>query len=156
MAHSPDLSEAEPRRVLNLKALAILAGAGTLLSICVGQLHGSQVLRTSEFLKRSADEAYAAEDFNRSFDLHEQYLTLNPNDTKVEETISQILEDHGNSAKSLQRAFQINEQLLLSDKSRDDIRLRQIRIAERLGRYSHAAVHLQHMRDQPSDLSDVW
>ncbi|MGB4711095.1 MAG: tetratricopeptide repeat protein [Fuerstiella sp.] len=156
MAHSPDLSEAEPRRVLNLKALAILAGAGTLLSICVGQLHGSQVLRTSEFLKRSADEAYAAEDFNRSFDLYEQYLTLNPNDTKVEETISQILEDHGNSAKSLQRAFQINEQLLLSDKSRDDIRLRQIRIAERLGRYSDAAVHLQHMRDQRSDLSDVW
>ena len=156
MAHSPDISEAEPRRVLNLKALAILIGGGTLLSICIGRLHASQLTRTSEFLKQSADDAFAEDDFNRSFDLYEQYMTLNPNDAKVEERISEILEDHGNSAKALQRAFQINEQLLLTDKSRDDVRMRQIRIADRLGRYSDAAVHLQHMRDQRSDLSDVW
>lgn len=156
MAHSLDSSESEPRRVLNLKALATLVGGGTLLAIGIGQLHGSQVIRTSEYLKITAAEADEEQDFNRAFDLYEQYITLNPNDVRVEERISEILEDHGNSAKALQRAFQINEQLLLSDKSRNDIRMRQIRIADRLGRYSDAATHLQHMRKQHSDLSDVW
>ncbi|GEM_PF-747476 len=156
MAHSPNNSESEPRRVLNLKAFAILVGGGTLIAIGIGQLHGSQVARTSEYLKATATIAFEDHEFNRAFDLYEQYMTLNPNDTKVEERISEILEDHGNSAKALQRAFQINERLLLTNKSRDDIRMRQIRIADRLGRYSDAAIHLKHMREQRSDLSDVW
>ena len=149
-------NEPSQRRVLNLKAFAILIGSGTLLWIGTHCLHGAQVGRTSEYLKRTAEQALADADHHRAFDLFEQYLVLNPHDDEAEEQISQLLEDHGNSAKALQRAFQINEKFLRADRSRDDLRLRQIRIADRLGRYSDAAVHLKTMRENRSDLADVW
>ena len=105
--------------------------------------------------KTTADTALADEEHRRAFELYEQYLTLNPNDEQVEETISVLLEEQGNSVKALQRAFQINERLLLSDKERDDIRLRQISIADRLGRYSDAGVHLKALRTRRPDLAKV-
>ena len=156
MAHTPEQHEAQERRVVNLRALAIVAGSVVLASIVLGRIHASQVTRTSDYLKSTADSALAAEEHRRAFDLYEQYMTLNPNDEQVEETISVLLEEEGNSVKALQRAFQINERLLLSDKERDDIRLRQISIADRLGRYSDAAVHLKIMREKRPDLADVW
>lgn len=156
MAHIPETTEPEERRVLNLKALALLVGGGILVSIGIGRIHATQVERTSEYLKSTAEAALEEGEHRRSFDLYEQYMTLNPNDDEVDETISELLEKHGNSAKALQRAFRINERLLLADKDRDDIRLRQISIADRLGRYSDAAVHLKIMREKRSDLSRVW
>lgn len=156
MAHIPENTEPEERRVLNLKALALVIGGGILVSIGIGRIHAKQVERTSDYLKLTADAALEEGEHRRAFDLYEQYMTLNSGDEAVEETIAQLLEDHGNSAKALQRAFQINERLLLGDKTRDDIRLRQISIADRLGRYSDAAVHLKIMREKRSDLSKVW
>lgn len=144
------------RRVLNLKAVAILAGGGTLLWIGMNMLHASQVVRTGDYLRSSAEEALAEEDHRKAFDLYEQYLVLNPNDDEADEKVSQLLEDHGNSTKALQRAFQINERLLRIDSKRDDLRVRQIRIADRLGRYSDAAVHLKKMRESGSQSPDVW
>lgn len=144
------------RRVLNLKALAILFGGGTLLWVGMNALHAKQIVRTSESLKETAGQALADEDHRRAFDLYEQYLGLNPMNIEAEEKISQLLEDHGNTGKSLQRAFQINERHLRLDSSRDDLRVRQIRIADRIGRYSDAAVHLKTMRDAGSNSSDVW
>lgn len=156
MAHSPEEHEPQERRVINLRALAIVVGTAVLTSILIGRIHATQVNRTSEYLKSTADEALQNEEHRRAFDLYEQYMTLNPNDEQVEETISVLLEDEGNSVKALQRAFQINERLLLSDKERDDIRLRQISIADRLGRYSDASVHLKTMREKRPELAEVW
>lgn len=156
MAHTPEHEVSDERRVLNLKAVALLVGGGVLLSIGLRTLHAKQVVRTSDYLRTTATAALDEEDHVRAFDLFEQYLTLNPGDSEVEETIATLLEDQGNTAKSLQRAFAINENLLLNDKSRDDIRLRQISIADRLGRYSDAAVHLKILREKRSDLSKVW
>ena len=144
------------RRVLNLKACAILFGTGTIISLGMSALHATQVVRTSESLKSSAEQALADKDHRRAFDQLEQYLGLNPMNAEAEEKISLLLEEHGDSAKSLQRAFQINERLLRIDGSRDDLRVRQIRIADRLGRYSDAAVHLKTMRDAGSNSPDVW
>ncbi len=144
------------RRVLNLKAFAILFGAGTLLWLGMHALHAKQIVRTSESLKQAADKSLAEDDHRRAFDLYEQYLGLNPFNVEAEEKISQLLEEHGNTGKSLQRAFQINERLLRLDTTRDDLRVRQIRIADRIGRYSDAAVHLKTMRDAGSNNSDVW
>lgn len=144
------------RRVLNLKAFAILFGAGTLLWVGMNALHAKQIVRTSESLKQAAETALADEDHRRAFDLYEQFLGLNPFNIEAEEKISQLLEEHGNTGKSLQRAFQINERLLRLDNSRNDLRVRQIRIADRIGRYSDAAVHLKTMRDAGSTNSDVW
>ena len=130
---SPDNAPSTIRRVLNLKAVLALVAGGTLLSILTGWIHAGQVVRTSTYLKTTAEQALSEDDHNRAFDLFEQYLVLNPRDAEVEEQISQLLEDHGDSAKALLRAFQINERLLLDDKSRDDLRLRQIRISDKLG-----------------------
>ena len=156
MAHSPQAHEPQERRVVSLRALAIVVGTIVLASIVVRRLHATQVIRTSVYLKTTADTALADEEHRRAFELYEQYLTLNPNDEQVEETISVLLEEQGNSVKALQRAFQINERLLLSDKERDDIRLRQISIADRLGRYSDAGVHLKALRTRRPDQAKVW
>lgn len=156
MPHVSPESKPTARRVLNLKAVAIIVGAGTLLSILTGWLHSSQLVRTSNYLKAAAEQAMADEDPHRAFDLLEQYLVLKPNDRQAEEQISQLLEEHGTSTQALLRAFHINEKQLLDDKSRDDLRLRQIRISDRLGRYSDAAVHLKTLRDKRSDLSEIW
>ncbi len=144
------------KRVLNLKAFLALVAGGTLLSILTGWIHAGQVVRTSSYLKATAEQALEEGDHNRAFDLFEQYMVLKPLDKSVEEKISQLLEEHGTSAKALLRAFQINERLLLDDKSRDDLRMRQIRISDKLGRYSDAAVHLKTLRDKRTDLSEVW
>ncbi len=156
MPHTSPENAPSTKRVLNLKAVLALAAGGTLLTILTGWIHAGQVVRTSNSLKTTAEQALAEDDHNRAFDLFEQYLVLNPRDTDVEEQISRLLEDHGSSAKTLLRAFQINERLLLDDKSRDDLRLRQIRISDRLGRYSDAAVHLKTLRDKRTDLAEVW
>lgn len=142
--------------MLNLKAVALLVGGGTLLSIATGWLHAGQIIRTSSYLRSTAEAALSEGDHHRAFDLFEQYLVLNPDDKQIEEQISLLLEQHGTSTRALLRAFQINERLLLGDRSRDDLRLRQIRLAARLRRYSDAAVHLKTMRDKRTDLSEVW
>lgn len=144
------------KRVLNLRAVAIIVGSITMLSVLLSWLHATQVQRTSDFLKTAAEQAVADNEPNRAFDLYEQYLILNPDDMSAEEQISMILDEHGGNPKSLVRSFQINERLLLADKSRDDLRLRQISIAARLRRYSDAAVHLKTLRDKRTDLSEVW
>ena len=156
MPHTSKENEPTPRRVLNLKALAMLASGGMLVWFGMNALHRSQVVRTSEYLKSTAEVALGDGDHHRAFDLFEQYLVLNPQNYRVEEKIAQMMEEHGTSAKALQRAFQINERLLREDRSRDDLRVRQIRIADQLGRYSDAAVHLKTLRDNRSDLAEVW
>lgn len=156
MPHTSPENAPTAKRVLNLKAVAIVAGSFVLLWVATGWLHASQVVRTSNFLRSSAEEALAAEDPHRAFDLFEQYLVLNPSDIKAEEQISLLLEEHGTSAKALLRAFHINERLLGKDKSRNDLRLRQIRLSAKLGRYSDAAVHLKSLRDKDTELSEVW
>ncbi|MEZ6125049.1 MAG: tetratricopeptide repeat protein [Planctomycetaceae bacterium] len=156
MAHSSLSKEPVARRVLNLKALGILLAAGLGARTALGYLHDSQMARTRDLLKANADQALAEENHQRAFDLLEQFLGLSPGNAEAEEKISQLLEEHGTSNKELQRAFQINEKILRKDRTRDDVRLRQIRLADRLGQHADVAVHLGILREQRSDLADVW
>lgn len=156
MDHSNENKSTSPRRVLNLKAVAIVVGLCVLFRITASWLHASQLERTSTYLKSAADAALAEGEPNKAFDLYEQFLALNPADQDVEETIARLLEEHGNSPRDWLRAFSINEMILHSDRTRDDLRLRQIRLAGRMNRYSDAAVHLRILRDKDSRLSEVW
>lgn len=156
MSHHSDQTGHPTKRVLNLKAAGILICVAVLFTLLTRWLHADQVIRTAAYLKDTAAQALQDGDHNRAFDLFEQYLVLNPKDDFVEEQVSQLLEEHGTSVRSLTRAFQINERLLRRDRSRDDLRLRQIRISDRLGRYSDAAVHLRTLREKNSDLAQVW
>lgn len=144
------------RRVLNLRAVSIIAVSLPVLYFLTSWLHAQQVERTSDFLLSAAKQAVQDNDPDRALGLFDQYLVLNPRDPEVEEQISLLLDEHAEDIKPLLRAFQINERLLLADKSRDDLRLRQIRIADRLKRYSEVAIHLRVLRDKRTDLSQVW
>lgn len=149
-------TETTPRRVVNLKALIIVIAAVVAVTIGVRKLHATQVVRTRDYLKGTAMEALEQKDHAKAFDLFEQYLTLNPNDDEVEGQIAILLEDHGKTSESLRRAFNINERLLLQDPSRDDLRMRQIVIADRLGQHADATAHLEKMRIAQPNQADVW
>lgn len=156
MAHATIDKQFSPKRVLNVRAVGIIAGTITLAILLMNWLHGAQIEQTRSHLQSAAERAFEDDEPSVALDLFEQYLLLNPDDETVQEKVSLILDEQGRSPKSLRRAFQINESLLRKDRSRDDLRLRQISIAARLRRYSDAAVHLKTLREKRTDLSEVW
>ena len=155
MTHVSPADAPVKRRVLNLKAVV------TIVAVLITAVGGSHWLHTCQLesafvqLQQQAGEALAGEEPLRALDLFEQLQLLKPDNPAVEEKIAVLLEEHGPGQKSLLRAFQINERLL-EDKSRDDLRIRQIYIADRLRRYADAGPHLKHLRELDSPLSDVW
>lgn len=156
MPHSSPENAPTPRRVLNVKALAFFATICIVLNVGFAALHKKQVVKTRDYLKQTAEEALAADEHNRAFDLYEQYLVLSPDDLKVQEIIATLLQEHGTEARELQRAFDINERLLLQDRERDDLRVKQVQLAEKLGRYSEASGHLEVLRSKDSTIPAVW
>lgn len=156
MPHVTPENAPTSRRVLNVKALAFFVTICIVLNVGFSALHKKQVVKTRDYLKKTAATALAEDDENRAFDLYEQYLVLSPNDLEAQEIISNLLQDHGTKAAELQRAFDINERLLLKDRSRDDLRVKQIQLAEKLGRYSEASGHLKVLRGKDSKISAVW
>lgn len=139
-----------------MKALVFVATTCIVMKVGMSSLHSRQVVKTREFLKNSADAALAEDDQNRAFDLYEQYLILSPGDVEVQETVADLLQKHGNTAQEMQRAFAMNERLLLKDQSRDDLRVKQVKLAEKLGRYNEAAGHLKALRAKDSKIPEVW
>lgn len=156
MPHSSPENVPTPRRVLNVKAFVFFATICIVLYVGFGALHKKQVVKTRDYLQTNAAEALESEDHNRAFDLYQQYLVLAPNDMKAQEIIADLLQDHGTKAREMQRAFDINERLLLKDRERDDLRVKQVQLAEKLGRYSEASGHLEVLRGKDSTMPAVW
>lgn len=125
MTHVSPADAPVKRRVLNLKAVV------TIVAVLITAVGGSHWLHTCQLesafvqLQQQAGEALAGEEPLRALDLFEQLQLLKPDNPAVEEKIAVLLEEHGPGQKSLLRAFQINKRLL-EDKSRDDLRIRQI------------------------------
>lgn len=156
MPHSSLENVPTPRRVLNVKALAFFATVCIVLNVGFAALHKKQVLKTRDYLSQNAADALAAEEHHRAFDLYQQYLVLSPDDLEAQEIIAGLLQDHGTKAREMQRAFDINERLLLNDRERDDLRVKQVQLAEKLGRYSEASGHLEVLREKGSKIPAVW
>ena len=143
-------------RRLNVRSLCIVIGCTVGLWATMHWIHGHQVVKTGMLLKAGAEEALEQKDHDKAFELFEQYLSLNPDDTEVLESMSDLLDEHGGSDAATLRAMRINDILLRKDRDRHDLRLRQVRLAEKLGRFADAATHLKTLREQQSDDSDVW
>ncbi|MEP3479037.1 MAG: tetratricopeptide repeat protein [Fuerstiella sp.] len=156
MPHTSPDNVPTPRRVLNVKALIIFATICIVSYVGLGALHKRQIVKTRDYLQENAAAALEADEHNRAFDLYQQYLVLAPGDLKAQEIIAELLQDHGTKAREMQRAFDINERLLLSDRERDDLRVKQVQLAEKLGRYSEASGHLEVLRNKDSELPNVW
>ena len=156
MPHTSPDNVPTPRRVLNVKALIIFATICVVSYVGLSALHKRQIVKTRDYLKQNAAVALEAGEHNRAFDLYQQYLALAPGDLEAQEIIAGLLQDHGTKAREMQRAFDINERLLLSDRERDDLRVKQVQLAEKLGRYSEASGHLEVLRARDSKLPSVW
>ncbi|MCA9083035.1 MAG: tetratricopeptide repeat protein [Planctomycetaceae bacterium] len=156
MSQNPKEKTSAGRRVLNLKAIVILAATAFALKTAVGFIHARQVVRTTAFLKQSGQTALDAGDFRAALDYLEQYLAFQSGDRSVQDQVSTLLQQHVGTASALLRAFQMNERLLLADRSRDDIRLRQVEIASQLRRHSDAGAHLRHLRETKPEIASVW
>ena len=93
MPHTSSENETGKRRVLNLRAVAVLAGTVTLACLLTTWLHASQVVRTAGYLKSEARQALAEDEHERALELFEQYLTLSPEDAEVSEQVALLLEE---------------------------------------------------------------
>ena len=142
-------------RVLNLRAVAVIVVTTLMMAGAGNWLHRAQLYGIHAKLAADAESALKADHALQALDLYEQLSLLKPGDPKIEEQISVLLEEHGRGQKSLLRAFQINERLL-HDFPRDELRLRQIYIADRLRRYSMVRNHLRYLREKNTRQSDVW
>lgn len=156
MPHSSPENVPTPRRVLNVKALVFFATICIVLNVGFAALHKKQVVKTRDYLRQNAEAALTEDDHNRAFDLYQQYLVLEPGDLKAQEIIADLLQDHGTKAAEMQRAFDINERLLVSDRERDDLRVKQVQLAEKLGKYTEASGHLKILRGKDSKMPAVW
>lgn len=146
----------KPRRVVNLKALVIVSICAVVCRQSIAWMHSRQVGHTHQFLKTSAFAALENDRPNRAFELFEQCMAFDSDDDEVIENMAILLEDNGGTVDGLKNAFDINERLLLSYPDRNDLRLRQSRLASKLGRYSAAEAHLSILRETSPDLSEVW
>ncbi|MCA9050355.1 MAG: tetratricopeptide repeat protein, partial [Planctomycetaceae bacterium] len=156
MAHASDNSKhTSPRRALNVRALIIVLGVLAMFHFGVRHLHGRQVGATCDYLKQTGMAALDAGDHERAFEFLDQYLAFRGGDADVQRLVSELLQEH-TTDESLQRAFRMNEQMLLARRDDDDLRLRQVRTAVRLDRFSDAAAHLQELRSRTPDVSEVW
>ncbi|MCA9047151.1 MAG: tetratricopeptide repeat protein [Planctomycetaceae bacterium] len=156
MNHKPLEFASAPRRVLNLKAIAILVGGLFALRSAIGWVHGRQIDGRTTYLRSAAEAALEKGEVLRAVDWYDQYLSFRPGDRRVQESVASLLSEQKDSAALLLRAFQMNERLLLADRSRDDIRLRQIELAAQLNRVADVSGHLKHLRSSQPDVASVW
>lgn len=156
MPHTSSENIPTARRVLNVKALIFFITICIVVHVGLSALHKKQVVKTRDYLHDNAAAALESQEHDRAFDLYQQYLALAPGDQEAQEIIADLLQDHGTQAREMQRAFDINEMLLLKDRERDDLRVKQVQLSERLGRYSEASGHLKILREKNSTMPEVW
>ncbi len=143
------------KRVLNVKALVIVLTALAALHFGVGRLHSRQVSATSDYLKRTGLAALEAGERPRALELLDQYLMFRGGDVDVRRIVAELLLEHP-AVEAWQRAFVMNEQMLLDAKDDDELRLRQVQVAAKLDRWSDAEAHLHSLRTRLTNRAAVW
>jgi len=156
MSITPTTPETTPRRVLNLKAVAICAVVAIVVTIGMRKLHSSQVQATTHFLKQRAEATVRSGHPQESIHSLEMYLAFNGGDTEARKQLSQLLIEHAPDDETLLAAYEMNEDMLLGENGNEELRLRQARLAVRLNRFSDADSHLMVLRNTASDNADVW
>jgi len=156
MSINSDTPGTTPRRVLNLKAVAICVLVAVVATIGMRKLHSNQVRATTLFLKERAEEAVRTKHPQESIHSLELYLAFNGSDSEARNQLSQLLGEHAPNDETLLTAYAMNEDMLLNDVDNEELRLRQAQLAVRLHRLSDADSHLKVLREATSDEADVW
>lgn len=145
-----------PRRVLNLKAVAICVVVVGVVSTGLRHMHGRQVVKTTAHLKQQADRAVQDGPPNQAIQAIERYLTFSHGDRAARLQLAELLEDHATDEDMLRMAYAMNEGLLLDDRNNDRLRLRQAKLAVRLKLFSDADSHLTMLRSTLKNEPQVW
>ncbi|MFN9718483.1 MAG: tetratricopeptide repeat protein [Planctomycetota bacterium] len=143
-------------RVLNPKAALIVAIAVAATCGSLRKLHDRQFAATLTFLRDSAFSQLEKKDFRAARKQFAQYLAIGHSDPDARERLSWILSEQIQTRSALEEAHRHNEDLLRSGFGDDSLRLRQARVASRLGEMSDAEAHLKMLRSTQVENSEVW
>jgi len=144
------------RRVVNLRAAAILLVVAGAMVFGVRKVHDRQMSRTLHFLRSTALKSLEAKDYRAARLQLTQYLAMKSNDLDAREKLSWVLTEHIKTQQALEQACRINEELLRQGMSNDELRLRHARINVRLKRHSDADAHLKLLQQSRPDDAEVW
>lgn len=145
-----------PRRALNLKAIVICSVVFVAASMGFHRLHSRQVVATAQHLRQQADVALANDNPQESIRALQLYLAFRGGDLKARRTLSKLIGENAPDKDSLLVAYSMNEELLLSGETDQELRLRQAWMAVRLDRLADAESHLKTLRRIDARNPEVW
>lgn len=143
-------------RVLNPRAALILAVVVGVTVVGVRKIHDRQMSRTVQFLRDTAFKSLASEDYRSAQLQLSQYLALKSKDPEARERLSWLLSEHIRTPQSFEQAIRLNEDLLRTDLTNHELRLRHSRLLIQQHRMADAKAHLDLLQSAMSDEAEVW
>ena len=115
-------------------------------------VHGWQVQRNAGLLLKYGQEAREAGDLVKARDFYARYVSLVPTNKSVMAEYGVLIDETRKGIRGAGHVFNIFEDLLRVDPSREDIRRRQVKLAVQMGRFNDALAHLRVLRQShPSE-----
>jgi len=155
MKTSTSKSGSRPR-VLNPRAALILAVVLGVTVVGVRKVHDRQMSRTVQFLRDTAFKSLASEDYRNAQLQLSQYLSLKSNDPEARERLSWVLSEHIKTPQSFEQAIRLNEDLLRTDLTNYELRLRHTQLLIKQNRMADAKAHLDLLQSAMPDEAEVW
>jgi tetratricopeptide (TPR) repeat protein len=143
-------------RVLNPRAALILAVIVGVTVVGVRKIHDRQMSRTVQFLRDTAFKSLASEDYRTAQLQLSQYLALKSKDPEARERLSWLLSEQIRTPQSFEQAIRLNEDLLRTDLTNHELRLRHARLLIQQHRMADAKAHLDQLQSAMSDEAEVW
>lgn len=139
-------------RVVNYRFLGICCVTIGVLLASSYVVHGWQVRRNAGQLLQFGQEAREAGELAKARDFYARYVSLVPTNRSIMADYGVLIDETRKGARGGNYVFNIFEDVLRLDPSREDIRRRQIKLAFELGRYTDALEHLKVLRQSyPSE-----
>lgn len=143
-------------RALNPKAALIVAIVVAATCFGLRKLHDKQFSATLTFLRNAAFAELEKKDYRAAQKQLTQYLAFRNSDQEARERLSWVLSEQIQTRPALEEAHRHNEDLLRKGFGDDALRLRQARVASKLGELSDAEAHLKLLRKSQTENSEVW
>jgi predicted Zn-dependent protease len=155
MKTSTSKSGSRPR-VLNPRAALILAVIVGVSVVGVRRIHDRQMSRTVQFLRDTAFKSLASADYRSAQLQLSQYLALKSKDPEARERLSWLLSERIRTPQSFEQAIRLNEDLLRTDLTNHELRLRHTRLLIKQNRMADAKAHLDLLQSAMPDEAEVW
>jgi len=128
---------------MNVRFLFIIMVLSLVVIGCVALLHRYQLRQFSGQWRQDMQASLQRGEIGNAISACTRYLTLYPNDTETLEQLGILLDENAASGPMLLQAYMTFETVLRQDAGRDNVRLRLVDVAIKLGRYSDALTHIE-------------